>query len=98
MISLPNPKTFSTQTMTESDLLTLKHAYADYIIDGMDMDCLMQLAKDMIMDNLLSYTEEELATEISELYDDETLDSLMEEIGATKASKLNTKDGITTPW
>lgn len=83
MISLPNPKVLSTQTMTESDLLTLKHAYADYIIDGMDMDCLIQLAKDMLMDNFLSYTEEELTTEIVECYDDETLQSLMEEISAT---------------
>lgn len=82
MISLPNPKVLSTQ-MTESDLLTLKHAYADYIIDGMDMDCLIQLAKDMLMDNFLSYTEEELTTEIVQCYDDETLQSLMEEISAT---------------
>ena len=83
MISLPNPKTFSTETMTESNLLTLKQVYADYIIDGMDMDCLIQLAKDMLMDNFLSYTEEELTTEIVEVYDDETLQSLMEEVKTT---------------
>ena len=78
MISLPNPT--SKMTMNESDLYTLKENYCNHIIDGMDMDCLVQMAHDLLMDAYKDCNEEELKAEILDLYDEETLNDLMEEV------------------
>jgi len=63
--------------MNDSDLLQLKENYANMIIDGMDMDSLVQFAFDSIMDNMKDYTEDEIKEEVLELYDEEMLESLM---------------------
>ena len=63
-------------TMTESDLYTLKENYCNHIIDGMDMDCLVQMAHDLLMDAYKECNEEELKAEIVDLYDEETLADL----------------------
>ncbi len=47
------------------------------IIDGMDMDCLIQMCYDLLMDSYKDSTEEELKEEIVDLYDDEMLADLM---------------------
>jgi len=77
MISLPNPK--SKMTMTTEQLDQLKSNYCEMIIDGMDMDSLVQMAHDLLMDSYQSCTEEEIKEEILDLYDDEMLESLMPE-------------------
>jgi hypothetical protein len=46
----------------------------------MDMDTLMQLAHDLLMDSYASCTEEEITEEILDLYDEETLSDMMEEV------------------
>jgi hypothetical protein len=43
----------------------------------MDMDCLVQMAHDLLMDAYEKCTEEELKAEILDLYDEETLNDLM---------------------
>ena len=63
--------------MNDSDLLQLKENYTNMIIDGMDMDSLVQFAFDSIMDNMKDYTEDEIKEEVLELYDEEMLESLM---------------------
>ena len=63
--------------MNDSELLQLKENYANMIIDGMDMDSLVQFAFDSIMDNMKDYTEDEIKEEVLELYDEEMLESLM---------------------
>jgi hypothetical protein len=63
--------------MNDSDLLQLKENYTNMIIDGMDMDSLVQFAFDSIMDNMKDYTEEEIKEEVLDLYDEEMLESLM---------------------
>ena len=65
-------------TMTESDLFTLKENYVNFIIDGMDMDCLVQMAYDLLLDAYKDCTEDDMIAEIKDLYDQETLDDLME--------------------
>ena len=64
--------------MTESDLFTLKENYVNFIIDGMDMDCLVQMAYDLLLDAYKDCTEDDMIAEIKDLYDQETLDDLME--------------------
>ena len=63
--------------MNDSELLQLKENYANMIIDGMDMDDLVQMCFDMLMDAYKDCTEEEIRGEIVDLYDEEVLESLM---------------------
>jgi hypothetical protein len=63
--------------MNESDLFQLKENYTNMIIDGLDMDSLVQFAFDSIMDNMKDYTEDDIKEEVIDLYDEEMLDSLM---------------------
>jgi hypothetical protein len=63
--------------MNKEQLEQLKENYTHMIIDGMDMDTLITFAFDSIMENLETWTEEEVKGEIIDLYDEETLDSLM---------------------
>ena len=64
--------------MTESDLFSLKENYVNFIIDGMDMDSLVQMVYDLLLDTYKDCTEDDMITEIKDLYDEETLDDLME--------------------
>ena len=63
--------------MNDSELFTLKENYANHIIDGMDMDSLVQLAYDMLLDAYKDCTEDEMIEEIKDLYDEETLIDLL---------------------
>ena len=63
--------------MNESDLFTFKENYVNMIIDGMDMDSLVQFAFDSIMDNIKDWDEEDVKEEVLDLYDEEMLESLM---------------------
>jgi len=78
MISLPNPK--SKMTMTSEQLEQFKSNYCELIVDGMDMDCLVQMCHDLLMDAYQSCSEQEIKDEILDLYDEEILEDLMEGI------------------
>ena len=68
------------QMMNKEQLAQFKFNYCERIIDDMDMDTLMQLAHDLLMDSYQACTEEEIKEEILDLYDEETLNDLMEEV------------------
>ena len=55
---------------------TLRDNYAYYIVEGMDMDGVLDLAYEYIRGNLQEYTEKELISEIVDNYDEEVLESL----------------------
>ena len=76
MISLPNPT--AKKVMTTEQLNQLKSNYCEMIIDGMDMDCLVQMCHDLLMDSYASSSEEDIKQEILDLYDDEMLNDLLE--------------------
>ena len=63
--------------MNDSELLQLKENYANMIIDGMDMDSLCQMAFDLLLDAYKDCSEDDMKEEIVDLYDEETLESLM---------------------
>jgi len=67
-------------TLTEQQFDQLKESYAYMIVDDMDMKTLVQLAIDSIIENLKSYDQDELKDEIVELYDEEVLDNLLEQV------------------
>ena len=66
--------------MNKEQLDNLKSNYCEMIIDGMDMDTLITLAYDLLMDSYQDCTEEQMKEEILDLYDEEMLQDLMEEI------------------
>jgi len=66
--------------MNESDLFALKENYCNLIIDGMDMDCLVQMCHDLLMDAYQDCTEEDLKEEIVDLYDTEVWEDLVESV------------------
>jgi hypothetical protein len=78
MISLPNPT--NKMTLTNEQLSTLIDNYANHVIDGMDMDTLVQFAYDSLVAEFNKYSEKELISEIGELYDNETLEMLLESV------------------
>jgi len=66
--------------LNQDQLDQLKENYALHIVDGMDMDTLVTFAVDSIMNNMEMWDENDIKEEIKDLYDKETLDSLMEGI------------------
>ena len=66
--------------MNKEQLAQFKYNYCEKIIEDMDMDTLMTLAHDLLMDSYQSCTEEEIKEEILDLYDEETLSDMMEEV------------------
>ena len=59
------------------ELFELKENYVNHIIDGMDMDSLIQLAHDFLMDEYEKMSEDEMIEEIKDLYDEDTLINLI---------------------
>jgi hypothetical protein len=78
MISLPNPT--NKMTLSNEQLSTLIDNYANMVIDGMDMDTLVQFAYDSLVAEFNKYSEKELISEIGELYDNDTLEMLLESV------------------
>ena len=70
----------SSMTLNTMQLLQLKEAYANMIVDDMDMKTLCQFAFDSILSNLESYDVDDPKDEIVGLYDEEVLNNLLEEV------------------
>ena len=64
----------NTKTWTD-DFSTLVEKYAEYVMDTMDMKTMEQFVFDTLVSSYNEYSEEELISEIRELYDDEVLES-----------------------
>ena len=67
-----------TKMMTSEQLDNLKNNYAYHIVDGMDMNDLITFAVESIAHNMEMWDEEDVKSEIIDLYDEETLADLME--------------------
>jgi|DEB0MinimDraft_3_1074331.scaffolds.fasta_scaffold24279_2 hypothetical protein len=63
--------------MTSTELSTLKENYVEYIIDGADLDSLVQMCRDCLLDAYANCSEDEIVEEIKDLYDDEVLSELL---------------------
>jgi len=63
--------------MNQQQLNQFKENYTNMILDGMDMDSLIQFAFDNIMDNLKDWDEDDVKEEILECYDEEMLNDLL---------------------
>jgi hypothetical protein len=67
-------------TLSNEQLAALTEAYAEMVIDGMDMDDLVTFAIESLVAEYNKYTETELLSEIEELYDTEVLNDLLESV------------------
>ena len=65
--------------MNNAELFALKENYAAYIVEGMDVDSLAQMAYDLLLDAYKDCSEDEIIKEIKDLYDEETLIDLIPE-------------------
>ena len=66
-----------TQSPNDFDLFHLKENYINMILDGMDMDTLVQMTHDLLMDEYDKLTWDEITEEIVDLYDEDTLVDLI---------------------
>jgi len=66
--------------MNQEQLNTLKENYANLIVDGMDMDTLIQFALDSLMNDMEKWDEVDVKEEVLYLYDDETWKDLQESV------------------
>ena len=65
-------------TLHEQQLDQLKLNYAEMIVDGMDMNTLITFAVESIEQNMKDWDEEDVKSEILDLYGEETWESLQE--------------------
>lgn len=66
-------------TITTNDKKQLIENYCNYIIDGLDMDSLVQIAYDLLEREYEKYSWDEIQGEIVDLYDEDTLIELLPE-------------------
>lgn len=67
-------------TLTQDQLSKLIQLYAEQVVDSMDVRDLCAFAIDTICDNMDGLSEDEIKTEIEELYDHEMLADLLESV------------------
>jgi hypothetical protein len=65
-------------TLNEQQLDQLKLNYAEMIVDGMDMNTLITFAVESIEQNMKDWDEDDIKSEILDLYDEETWKNLQE--------------------
>ena len=80
MISLPNPT--NKMTLTEAQYDKLLAVYIEQIVDGMDLDSLVQFVSETLEENLrvTCSLPEELIEEISLFYDEDYVNEMVESV------------------
>jgi hypothetical protein len=69
-------------TLTEPQLEQIVENYAEYIVERLDTKSLEMMVFDLLVKEYSNYTEEEIISEIVELYDNEVAADLIESVGA----------------
>ena len=65
--------------ISDNDKKQLIENYCNLIIDGMDMDCLVQMCFDLLEREYEKYSWDDIQAEIVDLYDEDTLIELLPE-------------------
>ncbi len=71
---------FWIMTLTSEQLNQLVELYAERCVDDMDTKCLIQFVYDTIVDNMANMSEHEVLDQISCVYDDETVQVMVESV------------------
>ena len=61
-------------------MTTFRERYCEMILDQMDWDTLQTMAYDLLLDNYENFNQTEIEAEIEDLYDNETLKDLQEDL------------------
>lgn len=75
-------------TLSSHQLQQIAEAYAERMVDNMDIKTMEQFVFDTIMENLSIQSEEDILHHVSDYYDDEELSELIKEVGADPAVVL----------
>ena len=67
-------------TLTHGQFNQLVENYASHIVEGLDVESLEQMVFDLLVREYETYTEEEILGEIKELYGDELVVDLLEDV------------------
>ena len=67
-------------TLTTEQLSKLVENYASHIVDGLDTESLEQMVFDLLVREYETYSEEQIVGEIKELYGDELVVDLLEDV------------------
>ena len=67
-------------TLTTEQFNQLVENYASHIVEGLDVESLEQMVFDLLVREYETYTEEEILGEIKELYGDELVVDLLEDV------------------
>ena len=67
-------------TLTPGQFDQLVENYASHIVEGLDVESLEQMVFDLLVREYETYTEEEILGEIKELYGDELVVDLLEDV------------------
>ena len=65
------------QSPNKEDLSNLVENYVEHIIDGMDTDSLINMCRDLLLNEYERLTWDEVTEEIVDLYDEDTLVDLL---------------------
>lgn len=74
-------------TLTPDQINQLIENYAERRVDDMDTKCLMQFVYDAIVENLQHMGDEEILDQIACVYDEETLQEMIENVTDQKVSQ-----------
>jgi len=77
------------QSPNAADLFQLKENYVEHIIDGMDMDSLVHMVRDLLLDAYEDCTWDDITEEIVDLYDEDTLVNLLPMLNNTTEGAQN---------
>ena len=67
-------------TLTTEQFNQLVENYASHIVEGLDVESLEQMVFDLLVREYETYTEEQIIGEIKELYGDELVVDLLEDV------------------
>ena len=67
-------------TLTPGQFDQLVENYASHIVEGLDVESLEQMVFDLLVKEYETYTEEQIIGEIKELYGDELVVDLLEDV------------------
>lgn len=83
--------------LTSQQFDEIVSAYAERVVEGMDLKTLEQFAYDCIVENLSVQDDESLVLEISNYYEEDELKDLLESVGANPADyDINTDGDVLT--
>jgi hypothetical protein len=69
-------------TLTKEQFTQFVENYVSQIVEGLDVEQLEIIATDLLVREYETYTEEQIVNEITEIYDEEYAQSLLESVTA----------------